>query len=209
MHLWLDNWIFWLLAAVVICIAAGLIALFIWSRLTATRRYTLISLRSIADRLLRNVILPDGVGGHIGVDALLLRDGRLYVLVLRNIEGAIFGGEKLDRWTAIGRHRRFSFRNPLHLMQEQTLAVRVLAPELTLVPRVVFTGHGHFPKGRPETVELLEEFVAPLRRPKKSKPMALDPQTEKIWQHVCEAAGVPPGKEVPEFSARLSDAART
>lgn len=209
MHLWLDSWIFWLLAAAVICVAAALIALFVWLHLTATRRHTLTSLRSIADCLLRNVMLPDGIGGYIGVDALLLRDGRLYVLAIRNVEGAIFGGEKLDRWTVIGRHRRFSFRNPLHLIQEQTLAARALAPELTLVPRVVFVGHSHFPKGRPGAVELLEEFVTPLRRPKKSKPAVLDPQTEQIWRRVCVAAGVPPGKEVPEFSARAPDAAGT
>ncbi len=209
MHLWLDNWIFWLVTAAVVCIAAAIIALFVWLRLTSDRRSTLTSLRNIADRLLRNVMLPDGVGGYVGVDVLLLRDGRLYVLAIRTVEGAIFGGEKLDRWTVIGRHRRFSFRNPLHLMQEQTMAVRELVPELTLVSRVVFAGHGHFPKGRPDAVELLEEFVIPLRRPKKSKPAVLDPQMEKIWQRVCKVADVPPGKEVPEFSARVPDATGT
>ncbi|MGH8397860.1 MAG: hypothetical protein ACRETA_06410, partial [Gammaproteobacteria bacterium] len=92
MHLWLDNWIFWLVTAAVVCIAAAIIALFVWLRLTSDRRSTLTSLRNIADRLLRNVMLPDGVGGYVGVDVLLLRDGRLYVLAIRNVEGAIFGG---------------------------------------------------------------------------------------------------------------------
>jgi hypothetical protein len=163
-------------------------------------------LRNVADRLLRNVVLPDGVGGHIGVDVLLLRDNRLYVLAMLHAEGAIFGGDKMDQWTIMGRHKRFIFRNPLHLMQDRMLALRALVPELTLVPRIVFTGHGHFPKGRPEDVELLTEFAAPLRRPRKFKAPALEPKLEEIWTRLREAAGVPSGQEVPALSVRAPSA---
>ena len=188
---------------------AALIALSVWLRLTSTRRRTLSTLRNIADRLLRDVVLPDGVGGHIAVDALLLRDGQLYVLSLFNVEGAIFGGEQMDQWIAMSPHRRFSFRNPLHLMQDRVLALRALAPELTIAPRILFTGRGHFPKGRPKGVEKLVEFAQPLHRQKQALPPVLDAQLEAIWTRLRETAGVPPGKEIPEFSARLSGAAET
>ncbi|MGB9430338.1 MAG: NERD domain-containing protein [Gammaproteobacteria bacterium] len=209
MHAWYDDWLLWLLVAVIVCLLTVLIAIYVWLRLTSARRRTQAILRNTADRLLRNVVLPDGVGGHIGVDVLLLRDNRLYVLAMLHADGAIFGGDKMDQWTIMGRHRRLNFRNPLHLMQDRILALRALVPELTLVPRIVFTGHGHFPKGHPEGVELLEEFAAPLRRPKKFKALALDPKLEEIWTRLRETAGVPPGGEVPELSARLPDATET
>ena len=201
MHRWFDDSWFWLPAAFAVCLITGLMALFIWRRLTASCRHTLATLRNISDRLLHNVVLPDGVGSHIGIDALLLRDGKLYVLILRDAEGAIFGAEKMDQWAAISRHRRFNFRNPLHLMQDQTLAIRALVPELTIEPRIIFTRHARFPKGRPEGVELLEEFAKPLRRPKKTPEPELDVQLEIIWSHLCEAAGVPQGKETLALSS--------
>jgi hypothetical protein len=206
MHPWYENWLLWLIIAIAICLLASATAVLIWLRFTATRRRTLGALRNIADRLLRDVVLPDGVGGHIGIGALLLRDNRLYLLLLRHADGAIFAGDKMDQWSVVGR-QRFVFRNPLHALQDCTIAVRALAPEFAVVPRVLFTGHGHFPKGRPENVELFEEFVRPLRRKKKNT-VALDTRLDAAWTRLCDAAGVPPGRETP-LSAPLSDAAAT
>ena len=200
MHRWCDDSWLWLLVALAALLIAGLITLLIWLRLTTVRRRTLSTLRNISDRLLHNVVLPDGVGGHIGVDALLLRDGKLYVLMLRDVEGAIFGAENMDQWVAIIHYRRFSFRNPLHLIRDQTLALRTLVPELTIMPRIIFTRHARFPKGRPDGVELLEEFAKPLRRPEKAPIPELEAQLEIIWTNLREAAGVLPGKETPALS---------
>lgn len=171
-----------------------------------TRYRTRATLRNIADRLLRDVMLPDGVGGYVGVDALVLRDAKLYVLTIHNVEGAIFAGEKMDQWTVIG-HRRSSFRNPLHRMQDQLAALRILMPGYALVPRIVFTGRGHFPKGRPAGAELLEEFAGPLRRPRKAIPAVLDEKLEAAWARLREAAGVLPGKETPEANTRSVETA--
>lgn len=206
---WYHSWLLWLLAGVAVCLMAALVGFFVWRRMTAARRQTLATLRNIADRLLRNVVLPDGVGGHVAADAIMLRDSRLYVLAIHDVEGAIFGSEKMDQWTTMGRHQRFTFRNPLRLMHDRVLALHTLVPELTIVPRILFTARGHFPKGRPGGVELLEEFAAPLRRPKKTAPPLLDARLEAVWTRLRDMAGVPPGKEVPEFGAKLSDAAGT
>ncbi len=207
---WYHSWPLWLLTAAVVCLLAALAGLFIWRRMTAVQRKILATLHNIADRLLRNVVLPDGVGGHVAADAIMLRDGRLYVLAIHDVEGAIFGGEKMDQWTAMGQHRRFTFRNPLRLMHDRVLALHALVPEFTIVPRILFSARGHFPKGRPEGVELLEEFAAPLRRPQKTTPPPLlDASLEAAWMRLRDIAGVPPGKEAPEFGAILSDNGET
>lgn len=192
-----DSW-FWLLVALAALVIAGLISFLIWMRSSASQRHTLSTLRHISDRLLHHIILPDGVGGHIAIDALVLRDRKLYLLMLRDAEGAIFGAEKMDQWAAISRDRRYNFRNPLYGIHDQVLALRALALEIEIVPRIIFTRHASFPKGRPDGVELLDEFAKPLRRPKKCLVPELEPKFEIIWTNLREAAGVPQGKETLE-----------
>lgn len=193
-HWFYDSW-FWLLVAAAAILIAGLIALFMWRRLTASRRHTLSTLRHIADRFLHHIVLPDGVGGHIAIDALVLRDRKLYLLMLRDAEGAIFGAEKMDQWAAISHDRRYSFRNPMYGIHDQVMALRALVPEIEIVPRIIFTRRASFPKGRPDAVELLEEFAKPLRRPKKTPAPELDERLETLWTHLRNTAGVPAGKE--------------
>jgi len=195
MHRWYDDSWLWLLVTLVGLSIAALITLLAWMRRTASRRHTLSTLRNISDRLLYDIVLPDGVGGHIGIDALVLRDGKLYVLMLRDAEGAIFGAEKMDQWAAISRYRRFSFRNPLYVIQDQVLSLRALVPEIKIESRIIFTRHARFPKGRPDMVELLEEFAKPLRRPKKTPVPELDERLEILWTHLRNTAGVLTGKE--------------
>lgn len=196
-HAWYDSWLLWTLsgamALVLLVIAAGLVML----RLTAVRRDVTRTLRVISDRLIRDVVVPDGVGGFVPVDALVLRDRRLYVLDIRDVEGAVFGSEKMDIWTAMGKRRRYQFNNPLRPMHDRMAAVKYLVPGIDVQPRILFTSRGHFPKGRPDGVQLLEEFAQPLLRARPKSPVELDAATQETWDMICEAANVPPGRERP------------
>ncbi|MDE2235999.1 MAG: hypothetical protein KGL13_02980 [Gammaproteobacteria bacterium] len=191
---------FWLLLSLAAALIVMLAALIVWRRMSSGQRRIFAIFRNISDRWLHHVVLPDGVGGQIAIDVLLLRDNKLYLLMLRDADGAIFAAEKMDQWTAIGRHRRFNFRNPMYLLQDQVLALRALVPELIIVPRIIFVRHARFPKGRPDCVELLEEFVKPLSRPKNTAVTPLDARLEIIWTNLQETAGVPLGKETPTTS---------
>jgi len=195
-HAWYDNWLFWAGAGCVALAAASGATLLVWLRVTAVRRETDSTLRAIADRLIRDVVVPDGIGGFVPVDALLLRDRKLYVLDIRDVEGAVFGSEKMDIWTAMGR-KRYQFNNPIRPMHDRVAAVKYLVPGAEVMPRILFTSRGHFPKGRPDGVQLLEEFAQPLLRPTPKKPIEVDAEWEGHWTRICEAANVPPGKERP------------
>jgi hypothetical protein len=195
---WYDNWVFWSLTGAAVLLGVTLAGILVWLRLTAIRRHVTRTLRAVADRLVRDVVIPDGIGGFAPVDALVLRDKKLYVLDIRDVEGAIFGAERMDIWTAMGRRRRYQFDNPIRPMHDRVAAVKYLVPGIEVVPRILFTSRGHFPKGRPDGVQLLEEFAQPLLRPKKPKePPAIPEDLETLWAKVCEAANVPPGKERP------------
>ncbi|MDE2196577.1 MAG: NERD domain-containing protein [Gammaproteobacteria bacterium] len=204
---WYYSWQLWLLATGVMGIVCVLAAYVIWWwRAAGMRRHIWRRLGNIADRLLRDAVIPDGLGGRVTVDALLLRDGRLYVLDIRDVEGAIFGSDKMDQWTAMSHHRRFVFRNPLRPMQDRVSAVHALVPELQVVPRILFTAHGHFPKGRPQGVELLDDFVRPLMRHRKAAAPVLDARLQTVWQRLCEAAGMSEGYVSPVLSTGAAGA---
>lgn len=195
-HPWYDNWLMWAVACGVLLAAVVGASVALWLRVTAVSRDVTRTLRIISDRLIRDVVVPDGVGGFVPVDALVLRDRKLYVLDIRDIDGAVFGSEKMDIWTAMGK-RRHQFNNPIRPMHDRLAAVRYLVPGIEASSRILFTSRGHFPKGRPEGVMLLEEFAQPLLRAKPKKPVELDTVTQETWNTICEAANVPPGKEKP------------
>ena len=195
-HAWYDNWLMWAVACGVLVAAIVGVSAALWLRATAVSRDVSRTLRTISDRLIRDVVVPDGVGGFVPVDALVLRDRKLYVLDIRDVEGAVFGSEKMDIWTAMGR-RRHQFNNPIRPMHDRLAAVKYLVPGIETSSRILFTSRGHFPKGRPDGVLLLEEFAQPLLRPKLKKPVELDAATQETWNTICEAANVPPGKERP------------
>jgi hypothetical protein len=196
-HAWYDNWQVWTLAGAALAVLLAIVALAVWLRLTAVRRDVNRTLRVVSDRLIRDVVIPDGIGGFVPVDALILRERRLYVLDVRDVEGAVFGSEKMDIWTAMGKRRRYQFNNPIRPMHDRVAAVKYLVPGIEVLPRILFTSRGHFPKGRPDGVQLLEEFAQPLLRAPTKEPMALDAELQAVWDKVCEAANVPPGKERP------------
>lgn len=195
-NVWYASGYFWMLAAAAGAVLLVSAALLVWWRMTRMQRHVTRTLRNIADRLVRDVTLPDGIGGFVPVDAVVLRDRRLYVLDIRDLEGAIFGAEKMDIWTAMGR-KRYQFNNPLRLMHDRVAAVKLLAPGVEILPRILFTSRGHFPKGRPEGVQLLEEFAQPLLRDRKASATGLDTGVEDHWRRLCEAAQVPAGHERP------------
>jgi len=196
-HAWYDSWLFWTLVVAAVIVVLAFTVLAIWLRVTAIRRHVTHTLRNLADRLIRDVIIPDGVGGFVPVDALVLRDRKLYLLDIRDVEGAIFGSEKMDIWTAMGRRRRYQFNNPIRPMHDRVAAVKYLVPGVEVVPRILFTSRGHFPKGRPDGVQLLEEFAQPLLRAKRKGPVEVAEDMQALWVQVCEAANVLPGKERP------------
>lgn len=197
-HAWYDNWLVWITAGGALVVLVAVLGLLAWLRLTAVQRGVTRTLRNISDRLVRDVMLPDGIGGFVAVDALVLRDRRLYVLDIRDVEGAVFGSEKMDVWTAMGRRRRYQFNNPIRPMHDRVTAVKLLVPGCDAVPRILFTSRGHFPKGRPDGVQLLEEFAQPLLRAKQKGPVQLSAELQAAWASLCEAANVQPGRERPE-----------
>ena len=69
-------------------------------------------LERIAFEAAHQVLVPDGMGGHIHVDHLLLTPRGFLVLDTRRVAGLIFGGDQMSEWTVMARGRRYTFDNP-------------------------------------------------------------------------------------------------
>src|SRR5579859_5552332 len=138
-HAWYSDWLLWTVSGGVLLLLAVALAVWAWLRITAIQRGVTHTLRTISDRLVRDVMLPDGIGGFVAVDALVLRGRQIFVLDIRDVEGAVFGSEKMDVWTAMGRKRRYQFDNPLRPMHDRLTAVKLLVPECEVMSRILFT----------------------------------------------------------------------
>lgn len=134
-----------------------------WGRFRARKR-TVRSFEAVAASVLRDVLIPDGSGGQLHIDFLLLTGRGLLVVDYRDVEGIVFGGEHMREWAVMNGSERSTFLNPLEALYDRISAIKLLAGDVPVDGRIVFTSRSKFPKGRPPRVlrlDLLEgEFPA-------------------------------------------------
>ena len=139
-----------------------------WGRFRA-RKQIVRSFESVSAAVLRDVLIPDGSGGQLHIDFLLLTGRGLLVVDYRDVEGVVFGGEHMREWAVMNGSERSTFLNPLEALYDRIAAVKLLAGEVPVDGRIVFTSRSKFPKGRPPRVlrlDLLEgEYPPPSREP--------------------------------------------
>lgn len=146
------------LAAVAAIVALAVWLVQIYMRYRARRRIDGI-ITSVAYDVLKDVLVPNGMGGQIHVHYLLLTERGLLVLDVLDIPGAIFGGDQMIEWTSIGRKRRYTFANPQHVLYDRMAAVKMLAGDVPVDGRLAFTLKSEFPKGRPRYVLRIDELA--------------------------------------------------
>mgnify|MGYP001556141563 CR=1 FL=1 len=144
-----------LLAAVLLTIIVLTVLLFLlrtqlknWRQEHNIRRV----IRRLGVRSLKNIHLPDGMGGEVTIAHLLLGHDAILVIGVMRFEGLIFGSPHTDQWTQVLNRRSYQFVNPDHYMQRQINAVRLIAPGARVSGWHLF-GHGSkVPKDKPDNV---------------------------------------------------------
>jgi len=135
----------------------------VWGRFRA-RKQIVRSFESVSAAVLRDVLIPDGSGGQLHIDFLLLTGRGLLVVDYRDVAGVVFGGEHMREWAVMNGSERSTFLNPLEALYDRIAAVKLLAGEVPVDGRIVFTSRSKFPKGRPPRVlrlDLLEGEYPP------------------------------------------------
>ena len=158
MNYLIQNEHAWVLVAC-LAVVVGL-ALITWQylRRTSEARRLRRVLRSIASESQSDLVIPDGMDGHIQIQHILLTAHGILVMDLKQVRGSIFAGEKLEEWTAMDGNERFRFVNPLAALRARTAAVRALVRDVPVYGRVVFVGDAEFVRGRPEQAVTLDEL---------------------------------------------------
>lgn len=154
----------WIVALIVLLAVGGLVY---WgSRLyqrRARRKALLGRLERVAFESAHQMLVPDGMGGFIHIDHLLLTPRGILILDTRRVPGLIFGGDQMSDWTVIGR-RRFTFDNPQPALYDRIAAVKAAVgdpsgdgrSEVPVEGRLLFSNVGKFTKGIPKYVMMLD-----------------------------------------------------
>jgi hypothetical protein len=124
------------------------------------------AIRRLGARALHDIRLPDGIGGEVMIDHLLLAADAILIIGVKRYEGLIFGSGHTDEWTQVINTRSYRFTNPDEYLQRQIGAVRVLAPKVAVKGLHLFTHHAVFPRDKPPNVLLLEDLRQQRRRPR-------------------------------------------
>jgi hypothetical protein len=120
------------------------------------RRSLLARLERVAFEAAHQVLVPDGMGGFIHIDHLLLTPRGVLVLDTRRVVGLIFGGDQMSDWTVMGRGHRFTFDNPQPALYDRIAAVKALVGDVPVEGRLLFSNVGKFTKGIPKWVLMLD-----------------------------------------------------
>lgn len=184
-----SNWpaeLLWILPSAAMALIAGL-GWFLWRRATRGRRTLQRVLKAISAEAASGILVPDGMGGQIWLDYLLLTARGLLVLDIKDVSGVIFGSDRMDEWAVIDGERRYTFHNPQSALYDRVAAVKSLARDVPVSGRIAFTSRGRFTKGTPRAVTMLEALVEEFGAPAGET----DRITEAFyphWQRVMRAA---------------------
>ena len=152
-------------------VAAGLLLVLVAAWMLWRRRggpEVARALEAVAIERLQNVLVPDGMGGHIQVEHLLLTGQGLVVIDAKPFAGTIFASERMEEWTVIGKQGRFTFPNPLGTLYDRVAALKQLVRDVPVAGYVLFGGAADFTKGRPRDVLSAAELVERYRRPEQA-----------------------------------------
>jgi hypothetical protein len=173
-------------------LALGMVAGFTRWRHSRARRRIIKSIEAVAAATLRDVIIPDGSGGYLHLDFLLLTTRGLLVIDLRDVNGVVFGGQHLHEWTVMSDSERSTFLNPLEALYDRVAAVRVMAGDVPVDGRIVFTDRGKFPRGRPPHVLQLRSLPAEFPPPEPGTASAATERYRRVWDEIVAQAEASP-----------------
>ena len=104
------------------------------------------ALDEIAYERIEGLVIPSADEGEIQVDQLLLTTQGLLILEVKEVQGTVFGSDKMSDWTVIADDRRFTFSNPQPALFDRIAAVRQVVREVPVAGRVLRL-LGAFPEG--------------------------------------------------------------
>ncbi|MDH3481230.1 MAG: NERD domain-containing protein, partial [Gammaproteobacteria bacterium] len=98
---------------------------------------------------IEGLIIPSADEGEIQIDQLLLTSQGLLIVDIKDVQGTVFGSDKMQDWTVIGDERRYTFSNPQPMLYDRIAAVRQVVRQIPVAGRILFLDGAEFTKGVP------------------------------------------------------------
>ncbi len=176
----------WVLALAAIVLVA--VAWFVYRRVFGKGTPLERALSDISFERIEELVIPSADEGEIQVDQLLLTSQGLLILEIKDVEGTVFGSDKMSDWTVISEDRRFTFSNPQPALYDRIAAVRQIVRQVPVEGRVLFLDGADFTKGVPSLVCSLEDLVAQFGEPDKNAAKFKIEAFRPHWELIRQAA---------------------
>lgn len=176
-----------LLPGLILAIILGLALLFSlspWRQLISHWRLNHL-VNKLGIESLKNVYIPDGIGGVIYAERLFLQNDRLLLVTIKPFRGNIFAAEQIDQWTQVIGHRSYKFPNPIHQQEADLQALRAIVNKQKVTGLIVFAKGSQFPKGKPDAVFDYEQLKK-MGRAKSDK--AINDELKDVWHELVSKA---------------------
>jgi len=200
---WMKGPLWWLLVWVVAIsqVVSGLyLTLGPWLRHDRAQRRVARALKRAGLTALNDVVLPGPRGALCQVDHIVRLPTGFVVLESVMRGGRLVGGPRGRTWRQDLGLERYHFANPLKTLDESMEAVRRALPSETaaghgkddasakpmLTGQVVVPRNTRFPRGRPDGVSPLGEFLEELRAAARADSEAT-PRVIESWEALCKA----------------------
>jgi len=117
------------------------------------------SIQQLGSQYLKQVILPDGMGGSVFFDYLILAQNSIILIILKNFKGSIFCAENIEQWTQLIGNKSYKFPNILRQLDSDISSISSQLKGVEVTGLVIFSSDCEFPKGKPEQVKSITELT--------------------------------------------------
>ena len=153
----------------------------VWREKRRIRR----AVKGIGARVMRDVNLPDGMGGMINIDFLVLADDAIRVIDVKRYDGMIFGSANTDEWTQTVNSRSYRFPNPDVYLAQQLSAVRSIVGKLPVEGLHLFSDSATFPWDKPDNVLQVKDLTSMNRSRPRLKDIPAD--LNSAWEQLANS----------------------
>lgn len=178
-------------------IGALLVLWFVYRRFVAPGSSLESALAAIGFDHVDELIIPSADEGEIQVNKLILTSRGLLILEIKDVQGVVFGSDKMQDWTVIAADRRYTFPNPQPSLYDRIAAVRQIVRQVPVAGRILFLDGAEFTKGVPDLVCTLEQLVAEFGEPDKAAAKFQVDSFKPHWELIQKAVDQRSGPHSP------------
>lgn len=172
-------------------LATLLVLLLLWlfyRNRRARKRTVEAVLKEIGFDRINDLVIPNADDGEILIDHLILTSQGLLIIDIKDVQGTVFGSDKMQDWTVISADRRYTFSNPQPALYDRIAAVRHVVRQVPVAGRILFTDGAEFTKGVPGLVCNLDDLVAEFGEQNKSAAKVKVEAFKPHWDLIRKAA---------------------